>query len=203
MFKWMVFLACLQPLTMLAWQGWREELGANPIETITHDTGMWGLRLLLLTLAVTPIRKITGWSGIVSIRRMLGLFAFFYMSLHLATYLWLDQFFLWEEIGFDLQERPFIAIGFITFLLLVPLALTSPTAVMRWLGGRRWQRIHNLIYVAATTGVVHYWWLVKADTRDPQLYALLLVLLLGIRLRYSRWFGRQFERPSPPSRFRT
>ncbi len=202
MFKWMVFLACLQPLTMLAWQGWREELGANPIETITHDTGMWGLRLLLLTLAVTPIRKITGWSGIVSIRRMLGLFAFFYMSLHLATYLWLDQFFLWEEIGFDIQERPFIAIGFITFLLLVPLALTSPTAVMRWLGGRRWQRIHNLIYVAATTGVVHYWWLVKADTRDPQLYALLLVLLLGIRLRYSRWFGRQFERPSPPSRFR-
>ncbi len=202
MFKWMVFLACLQPLTMLAWQGWREELGANPIETITHDTGMWGLRLLLLTLAVTPIRRITGWSGIVSIRRMLGLFAFFYMSLHLATYLWLDQFFLWEEIGFDIQERPFIAIGFITFLLLVPLALTSPTAVMRWLGGRRWQRIHNLIYVAATTGVVHYWWLVKADTRDPQLYALLLVLLLGIRLRYSRWFGRQFERPSPPSRFR-
>ncbi len=185
-FKSLLFFACLLPVIVLAWQWWWDLLGANPVESVTHETGIWTLRLLLLTLAVTPLRKITGWSGVIRIRRMLGLFVFFYASLHLITYLWLDQFFLWEEIWFDIGERPFITIGFTAFLLLVPLALTSPTIVMRWLGGKRWQRLHRLVYVAAIGGVVHYWWLVKADVRSPQIYSLLLVLLLAARVLYSR-----------------
>ncbi len=189
-FKPLVFLACLLPLLWLAWRGWQGSLGANPIEMVTRDTGIWTLRLLLLTLTVTPLRKVSGWNGVIRVRRMLGLFVFFYASLHLLTYLWLDQFFLWEEIWFDIQERPFITAGFATFLLLLPLALSSPKAVMRWLGGKRWQQLHRLVYVAAVTGVVHYWWLVKADVRSPQLYALLLVVLLAFRVRYSRWFTR-------------
>ncbi|HHS84377.1 MAG TPA: sulfoxide reductase heme-binding subunit YedZ, partial [Gammaproteobacteria bacterium] len=180
-FKPLVFLACLLPLLWLAWRGWQGSLGANPIEMVTRDTGIWTLRLLLLTLTVTPLRKVSGWNGVIRVRRMLGLFVFFYASLHLLTYLWLDQFFLWEEIWFDIQERPFITAGFATFLLLLPLALSSPKAVMRWLGGKRWQQLHRLVYVAAVTGVVHYWWLVKADVRSPQLYALLLVVLLAFR----------------------
>ncbi len=201
-FKPAVFFVCLLPAIMLAWHGWRDLLGANPIETITHDTGIWGLRMLLLTLAVTPVRKITGWNGVMRLRRMLGLFAFFYAALHLMTYFWLDQFFFWEEIWFDIQERPFISIGLATFLLLVPLALSSPTAAMRWLGGRRWQRLHRIVYVAAIGGVVHYWWLVKADARSPQIYAVLLAVLLVVRLLYGRWFTGLLSQLFSPSRFR-
>ncbi len=188
-FKLLLFFACLLPLFLLVWQGWCDLLGANPIEAITHDTGSWALRLLLLTLVVTPLRQITGWNGIMRIRRMLGLFAFFYASLHLITYLWLDQFFLWEEIWLDIEERPFITVGFAVFLLLVLLALSSPRVVMRWLGGKYWQRLHRIVYIAAIGGIVHYWWLVKADERSPQLYALFLFVLLAVRVWYSRWFA--------------
>jgi len=190
-FKPVVFIACLLPAVVLAWQGWHDLLGANPIEAVTHSTGIWSLRLLLLTLIVTPLRKITGWGGIMRIRRMLGLFVFFYASLHLMIYLWLDQFFLWDEIWLDIQERPFITVGLATFVLLVPLTLSSPKVVMRWLGGRRWQMLHRLVYVTAIGAVAHYWWLVKTDVRSPQVYALILVLLLGIRIWYSRWFVKK------------
>ncbi len=200
--KSLLFLACLSPVLILAWQGWRDLLGANPIETVTHDTGIWSLRMLLLTLTVTPLRKITGWNGIIRIRRMLGLFAFFYASLHLMTYLWLDQFFLWEDIWFDIEERPFITVGFAVFLLLVPLTLSSPKIVMRWLGGKYWQRLHRIVYIAAIGGIIHYWWLVKADVRSPQLYALLLFILLGTRILYSRWFIRLIDSAPLLSHFR-
>lgn len=187
--KPLLFLSCLSPALLLAWQGWQGELGANPIESLSRETGIWSLRLLLITLAVTPLRRISGWHGIMRLRRMLGLFTFFYAATHLTIYLWLDQFFLWEEIWLDIQERPFITVGFATFVLLMLLALSSPKAVLRWMGGRRWQRLHRLTYFAAAGGVVHYWWLVKADVRAPQTYAVILFLLLLSRFRWPKLVG--------------
>ena len=184
--KTLLFLVCLLPAAGLGWQWWHDRLGANPIEAISKDTGIWALRLLLVTLAVTPLHRVTGWHGMMRYRRMLGLFAFFYAVLHLGIYLWLDQFFLWEEIVLDIQERPFITVGFATFLILLGLAVTSPRAIVRRMGGRRWQSFHRLVYVAAAGGVIHYWWLVKADVRNPLFYALLLGGLLAARLLYSR-----------------
>ncbi len=180
--KPLVFLACLTPLAMLAWRGAMGDLGANPIETITHGTGDWTLRLLLVTLAVTPVRYITGWNPLIRFRRMIGLFAFFYACLHLMTYLWLDQFFDWGGMLKDVAKRPFITVGATAFLALVPLAATSTAASIRWLGGRRWRRLHRLAYVAAACGVIHYWWLVKADVRLPLAYGALLAGLLGFRV---------------------
>ncbi len=180
-----VFVLCLVPLAMLVGWGLRGELGANPIEEITHQTGDWALRLLLVTLAVTPLRRLTGWTQPMRVRRMLGLFAFFYACLHLLTYLWLDQFFDWGEILKDIVKRPFITVGFAAFVLLVPLAVTSTRGMMRRLG-RRWQALHRAVYLVGVLAVVHYWWLVKADVRDPFFYAALLAVLLGYRLVHAR-----------------
>ena len=178
----MVFMAASMPLVLLVWDTLNGALGANPVENITHRTGDWGLRLLLTTLAISPLRRLTGWHAVARLRRMLGLFAFFYLCLHFVTYVWLDQFFTWQDIVEDIVQRPYITIGFTSFLLLVPLAITSTDGMMRRLGGRRWRRLHQLVYLAATGGVLHYLWLVKADLRDPLAYALVLLALLALRL---------------------
>lgn len=175
-----IFVLCLLPLAVLTGLGLTDKLGANPIEAITHDTGDWTLRFLLLTLLMTPLRQVFGWAWPVRIRRMLGLFAAFYATLHLFTYLWLDQFFWWEEIAADILKRPFITVGMLAFVLLLPLVVTSTNSMMRRLG-RRWKTLHRLAYVIPVLGVLHYWWLVKADISEPLLYALLLAGLLGWR----------------------
>jgi sulfoxide reductase heme-binding subunit YedZ len=188
MMRWLkpvLFLACLLPLAQWLWLGWQQQLGANPIEYITHGTGDWTLRLLLLTLLMTPLKRGFGWSWPLRMRRMLGLFAFFYASLHLSTYLWLDQFFEWREIGLDILERPFITVGMLAYVLLLPLALTSTNTMMRRLG-RNWKKLHRLVYVVATLGVLHFWWLVKADVREPLLYAALLGILFLARGYWAR-----------------
>jgi sulfoxide reductase heme-binding subunit YedZ len=177
-----VFAAALVPVAYLAAGAWRGWLGANPIETITRSTGVWTLRLMLVTLAITPLRRAAGWNGAIQFRRMLGLFAFFYGTLHLITYLWLDQFFDWAAILKDVAKRPFITAGFSAYLTLVPLAMTSTSSMIRRLGGRAWRRLHRLAYLAAALGVVHYWWLVKLDTRPPRNYGILLAALLTVRL---------------------
>jgi sulfoxide reductase heme-binding subunit YedZ len=176
----------------LAWRTLTGNLGANPVEAITHATGDWTLRFLLITLAITPLRRLSGWNRVIGFRRMLGLFAFFYGTLHLLTYLWLDKFFVWADILHDLPKRPFITIGFSAFVLMVPLALTSTAASIRRLGGRRWRALHRLIYVTALFGVVHYWWLVKADITRPATYACILALLFLARA----WFaaGKALQR---------
>jgi sulfoxide reductase heme-binding subunit YedZ len=183
--KPLVFLLCLVPLAALAWRASADLLGANPIEEITHYTGEWTLRFLLLTLLMTPLRRFSGWGWPVRLRRMLGLFAFFYASLHLATYLWLDQFFLWGEIWLDILDRPFITVGMLAFVLLLPLALTSNRAMSRRLG-KNWKRLHRLAYVIPVLGVLHFWWLVKADVLEPFVYAVLLAGLLLARVRIPR-----------------
>jgi sulfoxide reductase heme-binding subunit YedZ len=187
--KVIVFLACLLPAVALVARGLADGLGANPIEEITHATGDWSLRLVLVTLAVTPIRRLSGWNGIIKYRRMLGLFAFTYVCLHFLTYLVLDQFFAWPEIVADIFKRPYITVGFTAFLLLVPLAVTSTSGWIRRLGGRRWQRLHRLIYVAAALAIIHYIWLVKADLRSPLTYGAILTVLLAIRVGY--WLRRR------------
>jgi len=194
-----VFVASLAPLAYLLLGAWRGSLGANPIEAITRATGVWTLRFMLITLAVTPARWLTGWNGVVRVRRMLGLFAFFYGSLHLVTYVWLDQFFDWAAIVRDVAKRPFITAGFSAYLLLVPLAMTSTAGMIRRLGGRTWRRLHRLAYAAAALGVVHYWWLVKADIRPPRNYAILLALLLLVRL-FAFYRGQVPERRGLPVR---
>ena len=180
--KPLLFAASLGPLAWLSLGAWEGSLGANPIEAITRATGVWTLRFMLVTLAVTPARWLTGLNEVVRLRRMLGLFAFFYGSLHLLTYLWLDQFFDWAAIAKDVVKRPFITAGFSAYVLLVPLAITSTAGMIRRLGGRRWRRLHRLAYVTAALGVVHYWWLVKLDTRPPRNYGILLAALLLIRV---------------------
>lgn len=181
-FKPFVFLACLLPLARLGWKAYRGLLGANPIEVITHSTGDWTLIFLLITLAVTPLRRLTGQLWLIRYRRMFGLFAFFYVSLHFLTYIWLDKFFDLHEMLADIAKRRFITVGFTGFLLLIPLALTSTKGWIRRLGGKRWQAVHRLIYAAAICGVIHYLWLVKADIRKPLQYGLILTVLLGYRM---------------------
>lgn len=183
--KAIVFVLCLVPVALLVWRALHGTLGVNPIETITHGTGDWTLRLLLVSLSITPVRRILGWNRIIGFRRMLGLFAFFYASLHLLTYLWLDKFFAWDEILHDIPKRPFITIGFGAFVILVPLALTSTAGSIRRLGGRAWRRLHSLVYVAAIFGVIHYWWLVKADVTLPAVYASVLAVLFAVRLLFA------------------
>jgi methionine sulfoxide reductase heme-binding subunit len=186
--KIVAFVAAAVPFLLLALRGWNSwrgqpyDLGANPIEFITRDLGDWTLIFLMVTLAVTPLRRFTSWAWLIKLRRMLGLFAFFYASLHFITYIWLDQFFDLQDIVKDVIKRPFITVGFAAFLCLIPLAVTSTNAMVKRLGGKRWQVLHRLVYAIATLGVVHYWWLVKKDIREPLLYALILVALLGIRL---------------------
>ena len=180
--KPVVFGACLTPVALLLWQGVADDLTANPIEFITHRTGDWTLRILLVTLAITPLRYLTGWNGMVRLRRMLGLFAFFYGSLHFLTYVVFDHFFALDSILDDVIERRFITAGFTGFILMIPLALTSTRAMVQRLGGRRWQALHRLVYLSAIAGIVHYTWLVKLDIRPPLVYASVLVLLLGLRV---------------------
>ncbi len=185
LFKPLLFVACLIPLALLTWRGYGNHLGANPIEAITHATGLWTLRLLLITLLVTPLRRLTGWNAVQRVRRMLGLFAFFYATLHLMTYVWLDQFFVWGDIVHDVMKRPFITVGFGAYLLLLPLAATSTNAMMKRLG-RRWRTLHRLVYLIPILGVLHYLWLVKADINPPLMYGALLLVLLGMRVWWVR-----------------
>ena len=189
-FKPAVFVLALMPLVWLAWGAWQEELGANPIETITRSLGEWTLRFLLLTLLISPLRRATGWVQGVRLRRMLGLFAFFYGTLHLFSYLWLDQFYDWGEIWKDILKRPFITVGMLAFLLMTPLALTSFKKAMRKLG-RNWQRLHTLIYPLTMLGVLHFWWLAESKSRlaMPLLYSVLLAILLGERV--FRWLQKK------------
>jgi sulfoxide reductase heme-binding subunit YedZ len=192
-----VFLICLVPALVLGWTAWQDALGPNPISEITHITGDWTLRFVLVTLAVTPFRKLTGWNPIIRFRRMFGLFAFFYGTLHFLTYLVLDQFFAWKFIIEDIAKRPYITVGFLGFVLMIPLALTSTISSIRRLGGKRWQQLHRLIYITAIAGVVHYWWLVKADISRPLTYGAILALLFGIRVWYT---SRRNAAPSRASR---
>jgi sulfoxide reductase heme-binding subunit YedZ len=171
------------PLVALCVDALAGDLGANPIETVTHVTGRWALRLLLLTLAVTPARRLTGWSALAPLRRTLGLLTFFYATLHMLTWVALDQFFDWQAMLEDIAERRYVLAGATAFLCLVPLALTSTRASMRRLG-RRWIALHRLVYLAAVAAIVHYLWLVKADLAPPLAYAALLALLLGLRLHH-------------------
>ena len=193
--KALVFVASLTPFLLLAlrglnsWQGRSFSLGANPIEFITRDLGDWTLIFLMITLAVTPVRRLTGWQWLIKLRRMLGLFAFFSVSLHFVTYIWLDQFFDLQDIVKDVIKRPFITVGFLAFVCLIPLAVTSTNGMVRRLGGKRWQALHRLVYAIAILGVVHYWWLVKRDIREPLLYAGILAVLLGVRI-YWKWQKR-------------
>ncbi len=180
--KVLVFLAALIPLTLLIMDALNGNLGANPVEAITHRTGDWVLNFLLITLTVTPLRKISGWHWLLRFRRMLGLYAFFYVLLHFTTYIWLDRFFIFDEIGKDIAKRPYITVGFTCFLLLIPLAVTSTNAMVRRLGAKRWQRLHKMIYGIAIGGVLHYLWLVKSDIVLPLTYGLILFVLLVMRV---------------------
>lgn len=191
-----VFLASMAPAALLVWDTIAGNLSANPIEDVTHRTGRWGLTFLLITLAVTPLRRLTRLSQLGLLRRMLGLFAFFYLSLHFAIYFGLDQFFSLEDIVEDVAKRPYITVGFSSFLLLLPLALTSTKKMIKRLGGKRWTRLHRLVYVAAAGGVLHFLWQVKADTRDPVIYGVVLVVLLALRLWGGKGRGRNRHAPT-------
>ncbi|CAA7619879.1 sulfite oxidase heme-binding subunit YedZ [Magnetospirillum sp. UT-4] len=177
-----VFLLCLLPLAWLAWRAWSGDLGVNPVETLNRYLGDWALRFLLIALAVTPVRKVTGWAAVMRLRRMLGLYAFFYVCLHLASYVGIDLFFDWSALAKDIVKRNYITLGMLAFLLLVPLAVTSTNAMIRRLGGRRWRRLHMLVYPIGMLGVAHYWMMVKADIREPMLYGAILAVLLGFRV---------------------
>jgi methionine sulfoxide reductase heme-binding subunit len=193
--KPVVFLLCLGPLLELVWQGFYGSLGTNPVETITHGTGDWTLRFLLITLTITPLRRLTGNSWLIKLRRMFGLYAFFYACLHFVTYIWFDQYFDWAEIVKDIPKRPFITVGFAAFVLLLPLAFTSTNAMMRRLK-KNWQRLHKLIYVIALLGVLHFLWLVKADVLEPAIYGAVLIVLLGYRAYHQRFLSEQRHRIS-------
>ena len=180
--KLVIFINSLVPLALLLWDVYRKQVGPNPLDFATKTTGMLTLIFLSLTVAVTPLRKIFGINSLVKYRRMLGLFAFFYGSLHLLTYVWFDRLFNLKSVGQDVVRRPFILIGMTAFLLMVPLAITSTNKMVKRLGGKRWARLHRLVYVAAIAGVVHFWMLVKSDTRLPLTFAFVVLFLLGYRL---------------------
>jgi methionine sulfoxide reductase heme-binding subunit len=177
-----VFLVCLGPLGVLTWKAFHELLGANPVDVITRSTGKWTLVFLLITLAVTPVRRLLAMPWLIRFRRMLGLYAFFYGTLHLMTYVWLDKFFDFQAMLHDIAKRRFITAGMTGIALMLPLALTSTSGWIRRLGGKRWQKLHRLIYFSATAGVVHFLWLVKADRRRPLAYGAVLAVLLLFRL---------------------
>lgn len=183
--KPMLFVLFLTPFLLLVWDVVVEQLGANPVEEVTHRTGDWALRFLLLTLTVTPLRRISGWGWPLRLRRMLGLFAFFYLLLHFSTWLVLDHDLLWSEIVADILKRPYVTLGFTALVLMIPLALTSTRGMMRRLG-RNWQRLHKSVYLIGVLAVGHYLWLVKADYLEPLLYAAALLVLLSLRLPFVR-----------------
>jgi len=200
--KPLVFVASLGPAAWLVWAALTNNLSANPLSDLTNETGVWALRFLCITLAITPFRKLTGWNHAIRFRRMTGLFAFFYGSLHFLTYTIADRFagldfpdgiVAWSTVRnlaasvvADVYKRPFITIGFTAFILMVPLAVTSTAGMIRRLGGKRWNALHRLVYVSAVAGAVHYYWLVKADVRRPIIYGAVVAVLLGIRLYWSR-----------------
>lgn len=206
-----MFLAALGPFVYLVWAAWTGNLSANPLADLTNETGVWTLRFICITLAITPLRRLTGWNRLVKFRRMAGLYAFFYGTLHLTTYAIVDRFAgldqapawvdaivnrqlpgagltaatcaaLWKSIGADIYKRPFITIGFSAWLTMLPLAITSTAGWIRRLGGRNWNRLHRLVYVTGVLGPLHYWWLVKADVSRPLTYAAIVAVLLGARL---------------------
>lgn len=181
--KIVIFFLALLPFALLLLRGWNNELGANPIENVTHTTGIWTIRFLVLTLAVTPLRRFTGLTALMRFRRMLGLFTFFYAGLHFLTYIWLDQYFDWPFIIKDIAEHPYIIVGFTTFLILFSLALTSPRFIARKMG-KNWKKLHRLIYPAAFLASFHFIWLVKSDIREPLLYFAIFSALILLRLPY-------------------
>lgn len=193
--KPLVFALCLLPLGWLAWRALEGSLGVNPIETLNRALGDWALRFLLIALAVTPVRKVTGWTALGRLRRMLGLFAFAYAVLHVSSYLGLDLFFDWPAFARDIGKRPAITVGMGALALLTALAATSTDAMVRRLGGRRWRALHRAAYVAGVLGAVHYWMMVKADIRLPMLHAAILAVLLGYRA-----LAATQGRTPPPSR---
>jgi sulfoxide reductase heme-binding subunit YedZ len=176
------------PLLWIAWSAYADRLGANPIREIVIQTGLWTLRFLALSLAVTPLRRITGWNPVIRQRRTLGLVTFFYATVHLSSYVGLDQAFVWDDIVHDVLKHRYTFVGMATYLTLLPLALTSTTASIRRLGGKRWNQLHRLVYVTAIGGTVHYLWSVKKDTTKPLLYLLVFAALLGVRLA---WWARK------------
>lgn len=200
--KPLVFVASLGPAAWLVWAGLTGNLSANPLSDLTNETGLWALRFVCITLAITPLRKLSGWNVLIKFRRMAGLFAFFYGTLHFLTYTIADKFagldfpdgiVAWStvknlaaSVAEDIYKRPYITVGFTGFVLMVPLAVTSTAGWIRRLGGKQWNRLHKLIYATAVAGVVHYYWLVKADVRSPLLYAAIVTVLLGVRVYWSR-----------------
>jgi sulfoxide reductase heme-binding subunit YedZ len=200
--KPVVFVAALGPAGWLVWAALTGNLSANPLSDLTNETGVWTLRFLCVTLAITPLRRITGWNSLIRFRRMVGLFAFFYGTMHFLTYVIVDRFAgldfpngivawttirnLAKSVGDDIYKRPFITVGFTAWSTMVPLAVTSTAGMIRRLGGRLWNKIHRLVYVTASAGVIHYWWLVKADVRRPITYGVVVGLLLGYRLYWAR-----------------
>jgi sulfoxide reductase heme-binding subunit YedZ len=186
-----LFVLALLPFAELLWLGFTDALGANPVEFVLRWLGKWTLVALLATLAITPLRWATGWAWLVRLRRMLGLYAFFYGTLHVTAYVWIDHFFNWNEIVADVVKRPYLTFGFVAYVLMIPLALTSTNAMVRRLGGRNWQRLHRVVYAIGVLGVLHFWFhkLAKNDLARPALYALVLGALLGARLL--RWSDRR------------
>lgn len=180
--KGVVFALCLLPALRLAWRAAHGGLGANPIEVVTRAAGWWTLALLLVTLSVTPLRRLVGAPWLLRFRRMLGLFSFAYALTHLGLYVWMDQFFDWMAILEDILERPFITVGMLAMTLLIPLAATSTDGMVRRLGARRWQALHRLVYVIVPLAVLHFWWLVKRDVTQPAVFLGLAALLLGYRI---------------------
>lgn len=204
--KPLVFIASLGPFTWLIWAALTGNLSVNPLSDLTNETGVWTLRFICITLALTPLRRITGWNAAIKFRRMTGLFAFFYGTLHFLTYVIADRFAgldfpdgivalstlrnLAKSVGEDIYKRPFITVGFATWLTMVPLALTSTAGSIRRLGGKRWNRLHRLIYLTGVGGVLHYWWLVKADIQRPLIYGFVVAALLVFRVYWSRVHAR-------------
>jgi sulfoxide reductase heme-binding subunit YedZ len=183
--KPLVFLLCLLPFLLLVLNAINNNLGTNPVETLTHETGLWALRFLLITLMVTPLRRFTNAHWLIKLRRMLGLFSFFYAVMHFITYVWLDQYFDWNEILIDIPKRPFITIGFISFILLIPLALTSTNAMQRRLK-KKWLLLHKIVYIIPVLVIIHFTWSLKADYAEPLWYALVFSALMLSRLYHHK-----------------
>ena len=193
--KCLVWVGCLAPLGRLIFRALTGRLTANPIEFITLSTGTWTLIFLIVTLSITPLRQVIGLAWLIKFRRLIGLFAFFYGCLHFTTYIWLDKFFDLSDMVKDVAKRPFITAGFLAFLLLIPLAATSTAGAIRRLGGSRWRLLHRIVYLSALLAVIHFWWKVKADTRQPRIYASLLAVLLLYRV--AAWLLRRRSRLVP------
>ncbi len=189
--KVVAFLLCLGPASVLTWKFFHDLLGANPIDVITRSTGRWTLTFLLITLGITPLRRLSGMPWLIRFRRMVGLFAFFYGCLHLTTYVWLDKFFDVHDMLHDILKRRFITAGLTAWLLMLPLALTSTTGWIRRLGGKRWQKLHRLIYFSAASGVIHFIWLVKADLKKPLTYGAIWAVLIAYRMIL--WFTARLK----------